>query len=219
MSSEDRVVLLSLRNYERGLTQTEISLVTGLKPDEVDKSIAELERLRVAGHVYDDDNTFFVSIPLRDRPLVPFWEEWLKTFLSAFPQPPQGNPLDPHSSCGGVVLLSAIVSGSRDAKTIAVEAKYPLDFVKFVIRIAERQKVFSLDSAFELQQALKDSSQDLIEVRQCLDRLEDDLWLFCGTDGILAASDELLAGRPLGGNVDQWIDAELPKKRHGLALS
>lgn len=53
-----------------------------------------------------------------------------------------------------IVLVTAIRSGTRDAECIAVETKYPADFVSIVLAMPAFQRIFFLASAIALRQAV-----------------------------------------------------------------
>jgi hypothetical protein len=112
-----------------------------------------------------------------------------------------------------VVLLAALVSGSKNMELIAGVTKLPFDFVLLVLGMADRVKVFDQDVAYEIQRAVKDN-QDFDEILDYLNELLEDFLGFRWRDEVEHRLDKFRTGRKLLGTVDDWVEAELlPKKR------
>jgi hypothetical protein len=218
MSREERLVLLALDKRETGMTETSLGVVTGLHSEEIQKSIASLANLGRARQVLDGAETYYISNSLGSQPLSRYWTEWLKIFCAAFPQFVAGDTLGTMYASCGVVLLAAVVGGTRDAESIARATMLPVNFAMLVLGMAERQGVLSLDSAFDLQQTIRERSHDVAETERRLHCLKEDLWALCWTPGIEAALHTFREGRQFGGAVDRWIDQEALDTATGFVM-
>lgn len=208
LSSSDRLVLLALQAHAPCLTEDQLQMITHLPTEIVQESILTLEALNRARSGVDRGETYQVAIPLSDRPLLPLWEAWLAFYFEAQPPYAEGDTLATMYDQCGVILLTAIVSGTRDPDLISCVTSLPLPFTMLVLGMADRRNIWDLDSTFELQRRLTTTNIDLHEVDNCLDWLKEELWEFCWTPKIEAKLHEFRAGHQFGGKVDWWLDSE-----------
>ncbi|MGB8481461.1 MAG: hypothetical protein WCE63_21850 [Acidobacteriaceae bacterium] len=217
ISSKERLVLLAVERYESGISRTGLGLVTGLPMEVVQESIINLEVLGPIQQVLGG-KTYYVSTPLASHPLFPCWKEWLGIFCEAVPRVIEGDTLGTMYASCGVVLLAAILGDTRDAESIASVTTFSVKFVMLVLGMAERQSLWFLDSAFELQQELCDHLHDLVEIERCLQDLSDDLWELCWSPDIEAELHKFRAGRQFGGAVGCWVEEEACGSKPGLLM-
>jgi hypothetical protein len=208
ISNIERLVLLALDKGQAQMTEMRLVTVTGLDLKEVQDSLACLVKLGRARQVFHGSEPYHVSTTLSSQPIFPNWQELLGAFCAEVPPFEEGDTLATMYVSCGVVLLAAIVGGTRDEATISRATMLPIEFVMLVLGMAERQGVLSLDAAFDLQGTIRKRSHDFDEVEQSLDCLKEHLWEFCWTPGIEVALNNLRNGRQFGGAVDLWVNEE-----------
>jgi hypothetical protein len=218
ISREEPLVLLALDKCDAVMTETCLGLVTGLPAEEIQKSVTSLAKLGRARRLLLEDETYYVLIPLSSQPVFRDWKEWLGTFCALSPQFVEGDTLGTMYASCGVVLLAALVGGTRDAESIACATMLPVRFAMLVLGMAERQGVLSLGSAFDLQQTIRERSHDFDEVEKRLHDLKEDLWEFCWRPEIEADLCTLREGRQFGGAVDRWVDQEVLGATTGFVM-
>jgi len=218
MSKEERLVLLALDKCDWEMTETHLALVTGLLREEIQRSVDSLANLGRARQVLDRTETRYVWTSLSSQPIVSNWQEWLSAFCAVFPQFVDGDTLGTVFDSCGVVLLAAIVGGTRDEESISRATMLPVEFVMLVLGMAERRGVLSLDAAFDLQQTIRQRRHDFDEVFQSLDCLKESLWSFCWTPGIEADLCNFRGGRQFGGTIDRWLDQDALDATPGFVM-
>lgn len=208
LSSEERLVIFTMQAYASGLTQAQLTVVTSLGRQEVERCIQRLESLDRAYHVVEEPYTYYVARSIPDQPLFPAWEEWLTLFSEAHPQFVDRDRLATMYDCCGVVVLTALVGGTTDPEPISRVTTLPLGFVCFVLTLADTRYIWDLDSAFWLRQHLCGESVDLAKVDKALQWVKENLWELCWTQAVEDRLHELRECRQFGGKVDSWTEAE-----------
>ena len=199
ISSHERLVLLALRADPSGLTHSQLA----------SRCVSKLEALKRAFHVVEATYTYYVAPPSLTGPLLPDWQGWLEFYCEAQPQYEQGDTLATMYACYGVVLLAAILGGTRDSERISRATTLPLPFVTLVLGMGSKRNVWDVDSVFQLQQRLSDGGADLGEIEKDLHWVKEELWEFCWTARIEARLHEFRSGHQFGGRTDTWIAAEV----------
>lgn len=209
LSYKERLVLLALQAHASGLTKTQLAAITGLPSDTLRQPLSRLENLgratiELTGHQERCYATVFPS----NQPLVPRWQEWLAVFSE---DQPQFEPCDAfattYASCG-VVVLTAIVGGTKDADRITLATTLPVAFVAQVLDMADRQDIWGLDSIFSLHQQLSHEVIDSAVIESTLHWVKENLWGLCWTPAVHVILNEHRAGRQFGGKTDDWTEAE-----------
>ena len=189
--------------------------------EEIQESIIRLANLGRARRLLLEDERYYVSISLSASRHFQIgrsgWEPSVQCTLGFARRDTLGDRV--LSSCG-VVLLAAIVGGTRGRGfSIARATILPVEFAMLVLGMAERQRVLSLDSAFDLQQTIRGAGPWFPrEIEQRLHDLKEDLWEFCWTPGIEAELHTFRKGRQFGGAVDRWVDQEALDKATGFVM-
>ena len=208
LSSKERLVLFALQAYDSGLTHAQLTVVTSLGWQEIERCIQRLENLHRAYHIAEGPYTYYVAPSFPDQALLPKWNEWLACFSEAHPQFEDRDRLATMYDCCGVVLLTALVGGTTDPELISRVTTLPLEFVCFVLSLADRRYIWDLESVFRLRHHLCSERVDLTTVEKLLQRVKENLWELCWTPTVEARLHELRQCRQFGGNVDSWTDAE-----------
>jgi hypothetical protein len=208
IGNKDRLVLLALEKLSAGSTEMSLAIATGMEFGDVQASIVRLEQIHRVERMEHGSKTYFFAAPLSEAPLFAYWEEWLDFFCEVHSPVTEGDTLATTYDCLGVVVLTALLSGNRDAEFIVRVSSLPLDFISLVLGLADRLKIWWLDSLFELQELLRDSNKALSEIDSCLQYVKENFWEICWTPGIEEALQDLRAGRQFGGKIDMWIADE-----------
>lgn len=208
VSSKERLVLLALQADASGLTHSQLTAVTSLGWEEVEQCVQRLEDLERAYHIVDGAYTFYFASPLPDEPVSPRWEEWLAVFCEAQPQLVDRDRLATMYASCGVVLLAALVGGTTDPERISRVTTLPLQFVSFVLALADSRAIWDLDCVFELHQRLRGEDVDFADIEKDLHSVKENFWDFCWTPAMEATLHELRERRQFGGKVDSWTEAE-----------
>lgn len=121
------------------------------------------------------------------------------------------------SHCG-IVLLTAVVAGTRDEQYLANLTSLPLPFVKFVCALGVSEHIWWSSWLFQLRQALPKDLEDFEDIRTCLTEVDLTFW----QPEFEPALTLFRCGHQFGNNMESHIVAvEAGAKKHaalGVAL-
>ena len=209
LSTKERLVLLALQAHAPGLNEHQLEMITHLPTETLQDCLSKLEALGRTHSVAGRLETCYVASPLSEVPLFPNWERWLALFCEAQPQYAEGDTLATMYCQCGVVLLTAIVAGTRDIDLISEVTTLPPAFVMLVLDMADTWNIWDLDSIFHLQERLSSGDVKLDQIESTLHWVKEDLWEYAWTPAIEATLHQYRAGHQIGGKVDWWIDSEV----------
>ena len=207
LSSKERLVLLALQADPSGLTHFQLTAVTSLGWEEIEQCVRRLETQDRACHLVEGPYTHYFARSLSEQPLFPNWEQWLALFCEAQPQFESGDRLATMYACCGVVLLTAVVGGTRNPELISQVTTLPLEFTRFVLAMADSRHIWDLESVFALQQRLCREDLEFGEIEKALHWVKENLWDFCWTPAVECRLHELRERRQFGGRTDSWTAA------------
>jgi hypothetical protein len=109
------------------------------------------------------------------------YDGWLQDFCTFYPQWAEDDTvLTTFDSCG-VVIIAALLSGSREAGTVAFIASLPEAFVLHVLELFERLDLWWSKPIFRLAEALRQHSMDYAAVDLALLRVKQEFCHACRT--------------------------------------
>jgi hypothetical protein len=157
-------------------------------------------------------NAYYSAVPLAKEPLLPAIPEWLHCFHEAYPPSVPGDiQANTFVSCG-VVLLVAVLTGSRDLDLLEDLLRLPPGFIALVLRLADAYQFWWFERIFDLEAALRKNADDFADISDALHGVNEDFVLNCcdGAGWILlhALRDRML----FGGSIECILDDEADSK-------
>jgi hypothetical protein len=107
--------------------------------------------------------------------------------------------------CCGLVILTAVVSGTRDAQVLARLSTFPEGFVGWVLEMMDDLDVWWSDRLFDLERTILQNSSDFKDVDDSLHGVKEEFWnaATCASPAMLRS---LHGGRQYGGQVDPSLE-------------
>jgi hypothetical protein len=143
MSLEERLVLCVLRHANQiAQSVSAVSRLTGL-----DRPAAEflLRRLMATGLCERGpirEEARYWAVPLSETPILNDPLEWLAAYCSRPIEVDEGDSDAVSYEMSGIVMLVAIVTGTREPAAIAELTKLPPDFVGIVMELCHRLDLY-----------------------------------------------------------------------------
>ncbi len=105
-------------------------------------------------------------------------------------------------SCG-IVILSTVLAGSRDAQFLARLTTFPEPFVRLVVGMMDQFDLWWSECLFDLKATIQQPSLDLTDVDASLHSVTEEFWNAWRSPGLGAALETLRAGQQYGGLRDR----------------
>lgn len=158
-------------------------------------------------------HAYYSAVPLAKEPLLPAIPEWLYCFHDKHPRSvPRDTEANTFVSCG-VVLLAAVLTGSRDAELLEDLLRLPVGFIGLVLRLADTYQFWWSQRMFDLEAALRKNADDFADISDALHSVNEDFVLNC-TDGTGWSLLHALRDRSLfGGSIERILDDEADGER------
>jgi hypothetical protein len=170
-----------------------------------------LVRFDVAG-----PHAHYWAVPLAKEPLLPAIPEWLSCFHEKYPPSVPGDTqANTFVSCG-VVLLAAVLTGSRDPELLEDLLRLPVRFIGLVLRLADAHKFWWSEPIFDLEAALRKNADDFAEISDALHGVNED-FVSNSCDGAEWTLLHALRDRMLfGGSIERILNDEADDERLAL---
>jgi hypothetical protein len=206
LSTVDRFVLFVVRTSRHDLSVGAVRRLTGLPSVVVTKAIKQLESQDLIEAVEQRGEICYHPVGLTESPLMVDYEGWLDAYCS-HPAPVEEGDTEAmtFTSCG-IVILSTVLTGSRDAQFLTRLTTFPEGFVRLVVGMMDRLDLWWSERLFDLETTIQQPSLDFTEVDASLHSMTEEFWSAWRSPGLGAALDTLRAGQQYGGLRDRWID-------------
>ena len=179
------------------------------------KALDTLIKDNLVGFDAAGPHTYYSAVPLAKEPLLPAIPEWLSCFHEKYPPSVLGDTqANTFVSCG-VVLLAAVLTGSRDAEHLEDLLRLPEGFITLVLRLADAHQFWWSEPIFDLEAALRQNADDFADISDALHGVNDDfVQSIDGTEWSLlhAVRDRML----FGGSIERILDDEADGDRLAL---
>lgn len=205
LSALERHLLHAVQTATPGLTLDALKHLTSQPEATVEAGVGTLRSFNLVQAIPGQTITY-VLVPLSTEPLFEEWQRYLDSFCDRNPPNVEGDTLGTTFLSVGVVILCAILGGTRDEDEIAFEISLPVEFVRFVLAMVEEHHLWRSLGPFDLERTLLRQRTDLREVELSLQAVEEALWDTCATAKTVAELIELRAGCQFGDGMDCWVD-------------
>jgi hypothetical protein len=112
----------------------------------------------------------------------------------------------------GIVLLVAIVTGTREPSVIAELTALPVDFVGTVMELCHRLDLWWSPRFYELQRTIREQSDNAEEVSDALHCVKEEFWTSWFSRTVEAVLHSSRQNLQYGGAKDTWVT--LPDGEH-----
>jgi hypothetical protein len=107
----------------------------------------------------------------------------------------------------GIVLLVAMVTGTREPAVIAELTGLPADFAGIVIELCHRLDLWWSERFFELERTIREQGDDAEEVADALQSVREQFWMSWVSPSIAAVLHSSRQHMQYGGAKDPWATA------------
>jgi hypothetical protein len=206
LTPEDRFVLFVVRTSHHDLSAMAVSRLTNLPSIAVTKALKELESQRLIEPIEHHGETCYIPIGLSQSPLMTDYEPWLDAYCSRPASVEEGDTEAMTFTSCGIVILSTILTGNRDAQFLTRLTIFPEGFVMLTLGMMDRLDLWWSERLFDLENTIQQPSLDFAEVDASLHSVTEEFWNAWRSPGLGAALDTLRAGQQYGGLRDRWIE-------------
>jgi hypothetical protein len=206
LSTSENFVLFVVRKSNHDLAADDVMRLTSLSLAVTGRALRRLSSLRLIEVLEGDGRTYYVPRRVAASPLMRDFEGWLRDFCTFYPQWSEDDTvLTTFASCG-VVIMAALLSGSREAGTVAFITSLPEAFVLHVLELLERLDLWWSKRLFHLAEILRQHAMDYAAVDLALLRVKQEFCHACRTPN------ELLEGLRAGQHYRSPLDGGLETK-------
>jgi hypothetical protein len=174
----------------------------------VTKAIKQLESQDLVEAVEQHGETCYLPIGLAQSPLIAGYEGWLDHYCSRPAPCGEGDTEAMTFECCGIVILSAVLSGSRDPQFLTRLTSFPEGFVMLVLGMMDRLDLWWSDRTFDLERTIQQHSSDFTEVDDSLHSVTEEFWGAWRSPTLGAALNTIRAGQQYCGVQDRWLEDE-----------
>lgn len=178
MSLEERLVLCVLRHANRcAKSASAVSRLT-----ELDRQVVEslLQRLMAVGFCESgsiEGEVRYWAVPLSEAPILSNAVEWLAAYCSRPVEVEEGDTEAITFETCGIVLLVAIVTGTREPGLIAALTSLPVDFVWIVMELSDELDLWWSTRFYQLESTIREQGHDADEVSNALHSVKEEFWM------------------------------------------
>lgn len=191
--TKHRLLLLAA---SRGFTLDNRVSLRALRPFAVWHSICRFEELKC---FRDLGQVGFL-------PPLPCWDRWLVSFCATVPQVVEYDAeATTYDSCG-LVLLAALLSGTRNADLIANVTSFPRSLVHMVLEVADEHCLWCHANVRNLRRRLI-LAEPFASIEAALNGVKENFWQVI-PDWTTEALNTLRGGHQFGGKMDDWAAAD-----------
>jgi hypothetical protein len=208
LSNVSRFVLFAVRNSKHDLSVGAVGRLTGLPLVTVTKAIKQLESQKLVQAVEQYGETCYLPIGLAQSPFIAGYQSWLEDYCSRPARCEEGDTEAMTFGCCGIVILSAVLSGSRNPQFLTRLTSLPGGFVRLVLAMMDRPGLWWSDRAFDLEHTIQQHSSVFTEVDDSLHSVTEEFWGAWRSPNLGKALDTLRAGQQYGGLQDRWLEAD-----------
>lgn len=218
LTTVERFVLFVVRTSHHDLSARAVSRLTGLPSVVVTKAIQELELQRLIDRIEHHGEVCYLPIGLSQSPLMTDYEPWLDVYCSRPASVEEGDTEAMTFISCGIVILSTLMTGSRNAQFLARLTTLPVAFVRLVLGMMGRFDLWWSACLFDVMAAIQQPSLDFTEVDASLHSMTEEFWNAWRSPALGAALETLRAGQQYGGLRDGWIDKNSSAGRPFLVI-
>jgi hypothetical protein len=204
LSTKENFVLFVIQRSNEGLASNDVMRRTSLSLAEVEHALRELSALRLIEGIEQAGITYYEPRRLTTSPLLPDFEGWLRNFCSFHPQwVDEDQEATTFGSCG-VVILAALLSGSREAETLVMITGLSEAFVLVILALVEHLDLWWSKRILDLEQTLLHHAMNYAVVDSAFHGIKEEFWnaLEPGIGNVLTP---LRAGQHSGSRIDGGI--------------
>jgi hypothetical protein len=166
----ERFTLFALQRSNRPMTCETLMSMTMEWREPLEAALDTLTKANLVRSSTEGSRAHYSAVPLSTEPILPGVSEWLHRFSDKF-HPwllVPGDPEEYNSASCALVLLAAVLTGSRDPDFLAHILGLPERFVAFVLWIARNSEFWWCEQVFDLEAALYKNANDFADIEDAL---------------------------------------------------
>jgi hypothetical protein len=207
LSMEERLVLCVLRNANQIVASASaISHLTDLDVPEVKVLLQQLMAMGLCSRCFIQGVARYCAVPLSETPILSNPLDWLADYCSRPLKVEEGDSEAVTYDMCGIVLLVAVLTGSRESSVIERFTGLPRNFVGMVIALCDRVALWWSQDLFDLQRTIQDDCDDFEEIDRAVECVKEHFWMSWVTPTLMAVLHSSREYMQCGGTRDAWID-------------
>jgi hypothetical protein len=208
-----RFALFALQRTNQPMRSETLASMIQEWGEPLETALYTLVKENLVRSVAAEPHSYYSAVPLAKEPLLPAISEWLHYFHEQYPPSVPGDvQANTFVSCG-VVLLAAVLTGSRDLELLEDLLRLPAGFIALVLRLADAFQFWWSERIFHLETALLKNAEDFADISDALHSVNEDFVLHC-SDGAGWMLLHVLRDRTLfGGSIECISDDEANNER------
>jgi DNA-binding MarR family transcriptional regulator len=205
MSTEERLVLCVLRHANQiAQSASDVSRLTGLDRPAVEFLLRRLIAMGLCERGSIQGRMRYSAVSLSVTPILSDPLEWLASYCSRPIEVEEGDSEAATYEMCGIVLLVAMVTGTREPAVIAELTGLPADFAGIVIELCHRLDLWWSERFFELERTIREQGDDAEEVADALQCVREQFWMSWVSPSVAAVLHSSRGHMQYGGAKDAW---------------
>lgn len=209
MSLEERLVLCVLRYADQiTLSASAVRCRTELNSRTVEVLLGRLIERGLCKSRSIEGEARYWAVPLSETAILSYPREWLAAYCSRPIEVEEGDYKAVSYEMCGIVILVAIVTGSRETAVIADLTKLPVNFVGLVMELCHQLHLWRSPGFFELERTIRGHRDDAEEVSGALQSVIDEFCMSWTSEAVEAVLHSSRQHMTYGGVRDAWVSVE-----------
>jgi hypothetical protein len=170
LTTLERFTLFALSRSNRPMTCETLMSMTMEWREPLEAALDTLTKANLVRSSTEGSRAHYSAVPLSKEPLLPAVSDWLHRFydkLHPWLLVP-GDPEENNSASCALVLLAAVLTGSRDPDFLAHILGLPERFVTLLLWIAKNSEFWWCEQVFDLEAALYKNPEDFADIKDAL---------------------------------------------------
>jgi hypothetical protein len=213
MLMEERLVLCVLRHANQiAQSVSAVSRLTGLDRPAVEFLLRRLMAMGLCERGSIGEEARYWAVPLSEIPILDDPLERLAVYCSRPIEVDEGDSEAVSYEMSGIVILVAIVTGTREPAVIAELTKLPPDFVGIVIELCHRLDLYWSPWFYDLERTVREQGDDAEKVSAALIDVKEEFWWSWLSPRVEELLHSARANLRYGGARDPWAIAPDPEQ-------
>jgi hypothetical protein len=170
LTTLERFTLYALQRSNRPMTSEALMSITMEWREPLEAAPDTLIKANLVRSSAEGSTAHYSAVPLSREPILPAVSDWLHRFYDKF-HPwllVPGDPEENNSASCALVLLAAVLTGSRDPDFLAHILGLPERFVALLLWIAKNSEFWWSEQVFDLEAALCKNADDFADIQDAL---------------------------------------------------
>lgn len=204
MSLEERLVLCVLRHANQiAQSASDVTRLTGLDPAVVGLLLPRLITMGLCERGSIEGEPRYSAITLSKTPILNDPLPWLAAYCSRSIEVGEDSEAVSYEM-SAIVLLVAIVTGTREPEAIALLTKLPISFIGIIMQLCDQLDLWWSPPFFGLERTVREQGDDADAVSEALLSVMEEFWCSWLSESIEEMLHSSREHMQYGGARDSW---------------